>query len=108
ARTPDRRWQSDSLAHSLVDLLTAHAEPRIALFFSGHRKLERRERRRPRLLPFIFALFKLFRNAWFQERQRSLDQQQCAGWDAYIASPLTAPEQRYGGRCGADLCGRVP
>jgi hypothetical protein len=35
-------------------------------------------------LPFIFATFKLFENAWFQQRQGTLDRQQWKGSDVYI------------------------
>jgi hypothetical protein len=39
---------------------------------------------RARALPLLFATFKLFENAWFQQRQGTLDPQQWEGWDAYI------------------------
>jgi len=39
---------------------------------------------RARTLPLIFATFKLFENARFQQRQGTLDRQQWEGWDAYI------------------------
>jgi hypothetical protein len=42
------------------------------------------EEDRVRALPFIFATFKLFENAWFQQRQGTLDREQWGGWDAYI------------------------
>jgi hypothetical protein len=42
------------------------------------------EEDRARAVPFIFATFKLFENAWFQQRQDTLDRQQWEGWDAYI------------------------
>jgi hypothetical protein len=65
---------------------TAGAKPWLTMrFFSGNRKLGRRERRsRARAVPFIFATFKLFENAWVQQRQGTLDPQQWEGWDAYI------------------------
>jgi hypothetical protein len=37
-----------------------------------------------RALPFIFATFKLFENAWFQQQQGTLSVEQWQGWDAYI------------------------
>jgi hypothetical protein len=37
-----------------------------------------------RALPLLFSTFKLFENAWFQQRQHTLDAQQWEGWDAYI------------------------
>ena len=39
---------------------------------------------RMRALPLFFSTFKLFENAWFQQRQGTLDPQQWQGWDAYI------------------------
>jgi hypothetical protein len=42
------------------------------------------EEDRIRGVPFIFATFKLFKNAWFQQRQGTLDLQQWEGWDVYI------------------------
>jgi len=77
----------DSLAHSLVDLLGPHAQnPESLRAFSL--VIEdwdaAAEQDRARILPFIFATFKLFENAWFQQRQGTLDRQQWEGWDAYI------------------------
>jgi hypothetical protein len=43
-------------------------------------------------LPFIFATFKLFENAWFQQRQGNLDAEQWRGWDAYIRTYYHRPE----------------
>ena len=37
-----------------------------------------------RALPLLFSTFKLFENAWFQQRQGTLEPQQWEGWDAYI------------------------
>src|SRR6266566_3377336 len=39
---------------------------------------------RMRALPLFFSTFKLFENAWFQQRQGALDPEQWQGWDAYI------------------------
>src|SRR5215472_6182321 len=77
----------DSLAHSLVDLLGPHAQNTQSLrAFSvvTENWNAARDEDRARTLPLIFALFKLFENAWFQQRQATLDRQQWAGWDAYI------------------------
>jgi hypothetical protein len=77
----------DSLAHSLVDLLGRHTQnPESLRAFSAVTKNwnAASDDDRARALPFIFATFKLFENAWFQQRQGTLDQQQWAGWDAYI------------------------
>jgi hypothetical protein len=77
----------DSLAHSLVDLLGPHAQnPDSLRAFSA--VIENwdaaTEQDRARTVPFIFATFKLFENAWFQQRQGTLDHEQWKGWDAYI------------------------
>jgi len=77
----------DSLAHSLVDLLGPHAQnPESLRAFSvvTENWNGASDEDRARTLPLIFALFKLFENAWFQQRQGTLDRQQWAGWDAYI------------------------
>jgi len=77
----------DSLAHSLVDLLGPHTQnPESLRAFSAVTENwnAASDDDRARALPFIFATFKLFENAWFQQRQGTLDQQQWAGWDAYI------------------------
>jgi len=86
----------DSLAHSLVDLLPAQA-PEIMRSFSivveewnGATGEDR-----VRALPFIFATFKLFENAWFQFRQGTLDPQQWQGSGRLHASLL--PPFRHGG-----------
>jgi hypothetical protein len=77
----------DSLAHSIVDLLGPQAQdPDQMRAFSA--VIEdwhgASEADRVPALPFIFASFKIFENAWFQQRQGTLDWQQWEGWDAYI------------------------
>ena len=77
----------DSLAHSLVDLLGPHVQnPESLRAFSvvTENWNGASDEDRARTVPLIFALFKLFENAWFQQRQGSLDRQQWEGWDAYI------------------------
>ena len=77
----------DSLAHSLVDLLGPHAQnPQSLRAFSvvTENWNAASDEDRARTLPLIFELFKLFENAWFQQRQGTLDRQQWEGWDAYI------------------------
>ena len=77
----------DSLAHSLVDLLGPQAYDPIAMrAFSAacENWNDASEEDRARALPLMFALFKLFENAWFQQRQRTLDPLQWEGWDVYI------------------------
>src|SRR5439155_606819 len=68
----------DSLAHCLVDLLGPHSQhPELLRAFSA--VIEdwhgAGEDARARSLPFLFATFKLFENAWFQQRQGTLDSQ---------------------------------
>ena len=77
----------DSLAHSLVDLLGPHVQnPESLRAFSvvTENWNGASDEDRARTVPLIFALFKLFENAWFQQRQGTLDRQQWEGWDAYI------------------------
>ena len=77
----------DSLAHALVELLGQHTQrPELIRSFSTVTEnwYGATEEDRARAVPFIFATFKLFENAWFQQRQGTLDRQQWEGWDAYI------------------------
>jgi hypothetical protein len=77
----------DSLAHSLVDLLGQHAEnPELLRSFAAVTEdwNSATENDRVRSVPFIFATFKLFENAWFQQRQGTLDREQWEGWDVYM------------------------
>ena len=77
----------DSLAHSLVDLLGPHVQnPESLRAFSvvTENWNGASDEDRARTVPLIFALFKLFENAWFQQRQGTLDRQQWEGWGAYI------------------------
>ena len=75
----------DSLAHSLVDLLPTQAPEMMRSFAAVVENwYGATEEDRVRALPFIFATFKVFENAWFQQRQGTLDAQQWEGWDAYI------------------------
>ena len=72
----------DSLAHSLVDLLGPQAyDPQSIPAFSVvvENWEGATEEDRIRALPFIFATFKLFENAWFQQRQGTLNPQQWGG-----------------------------
>ena len=85
----------DSLAHSLVDLLGLQAyDPKSMRAFSlvVENWHGASEEDRIRALPFIFATFKLFENAWFQRRQSTPDSQQWEGWDVTFACTITAPE----------------
>jgi hypothetical protein len=77
----------DSLAHSLVDLLGPQAyDPKSVRAFSAvvENWHGATEEDRARALPLIFATFKLFENAWFQQRQGTLAAEQWEGWDVYI------------------------
>jgi hypothetical protein len=77
----------DSLAHSLVDLIGPQAYDPIAMraFSTTCENWNgATEEDRARALPLMFAVFKLFENAWFQRRQGTLDPQQWEGWDVYI------------------------
>jgi formyltetrahydrofolate hydrolase len=77
----------DSLAHSLVTLLAQHTQNRellraFSVVIENWQTASQDDREIA--LPFIFATFKLFENAWFQQRQGTLDRQQWEGWDVYI------------------------
>jgi len=77
----------DSLAHSLIDLLSPQAYDLEAIraFAAAVEDWHGvTEEDRARSLSFMFPTFKLFENAWFQQRQGTLDKQQWEGWDAYI------------------------
>jgi hypothetical protein len=77
----------DSLAHSLIDLLSPQAydlEAMRAFAAAVEDWHGVTEEERARSLSFMFPTFKLFENAWFQQRQGTLDKQQWEGWDAYI------------------------
>ena len=75
----------DSLAQSIADVIRPMAEDLMRAF---HVVVEdwhnATEDDRMRALPLFFSTFKLFENAWFQQRQGTLDPQQWQGWDAYI------------------------
>jgi hypothetical protein len=77
----------DSLAQSIADLIRPMAEDR-DLMHAFHVVVEdwhgATDDDRMRALPLFFSTFKLFENAWFQQRQGTLDRQQWQGWDAYI------------------------
>jgi hypothetical protein len=77
----------DSLAHCLVDLLGPQASDPVSMraFAAVTEDWQgATEEDRIRATPFIFATFKLFENAWFQQRQGTLDIQQWEGFDVYI------------------------
>jgi len=72
----------DSLAHSLVDLLGPQAQ-NLDSFRAFSVVIENwdaaTEHDQAHAVPFIFATFKLFENAWFQQRQGTLDREQWLG-----------------------------
>jgi hypothetical protein len=82
----------DSLAHSLVNLLPAQAPEALrslaAVVENWHGATEED---RVRALPFMFATFKVFENAWFQQRQGTLELEQWQGWDAYMRAYYHRP-----------------
>jgi hypothetical protein len=77
----------DSLAQSLADLIRPMAQD-LELMRAFSVAVENwhgaTEDDRARTMPLLFSTFKLFENAWFQQRQGTLDPQQWEGWDAYI------------------------
>jgi hypothetical protein len=77
----------DSLAQSIADVIRPMVEDR-ELMRAFHIVVEDWHKAtdddRMRALPLFFSTFKLFENAWFQQRQGTLDPQQWQGWDAYI------------------------
>jgi hypothetical protein len=83
-----RAMMVDSLAHPIADVIRPMAEDRELLMRAFHVVVEdwhgATEDDRMRALPLFFSTFKLFENAWFQQRQGALDPQQWQGWDAYI------------------------
>ena len=77
----------DSLTSSLIALLGPQSsDPQLTrAFASATEDWEGASwEDRSRALTTLFALFKLFENAWFQQRQRTLDREQWEGWDLYI------------------------
>ncbi len=82
----------DALAHAMVDLLSVQG-PELTRAFANVTENweEASEEERLRALPFIFATFKLFENAWFQQRQGTLAAEQWQGWDAYIRTYYHRP-----------------
>src|SRR5438046_4502250 len=84
----------DSLTESIADVIRPIAEDR-DLMSAFHIVVEdwdgATDDDRMRALPLFFALFKLFENAWFQQRQGTLDPEQWEGWDAYIRTYYHRP-----------------
>lgn len=76
----------DSLTSSLIALLEPQANPPVMRSFAA--AVEdwhgASEEDRMRAIAMLFTTFKLFENAWFQQRQGTLDPEQWEGWDRHI------------------------
>ena len=82
----------DALARGIVEVLSAQTPDVMRSFANAVEDWENTtEEDRLRALPSIFAAFKIFENAWFQQRQGTLDREQWEGWDAYIRSYYHRP-----------------
>jgi hypothetical protein len=84
----------DSLTSSLIALLGPQASdpPLIRAFAAAVEDWHgATEEDRLRAIAVLFAIFKLFENAWFQERQGTLDREQWQGWDLYIRAYYHRP-----------------
>lgn len=82
----------DALTRGIVDILSAQTPDVIRSFVRVVDNVDNAsEEDRLRALPQLFALFKLFENAWFQQRQGTLDREQWRGWDAYIRTYYHRP-----------------
>jgi hypothetical protein len=84
----------DSLTSSLIAALAAQGSD-LAIMRAFVAAVEdwhtATEEDRMRTVPVLFNLFKLFENAWFQQRHGTLDPQQWQGWDLYIRSYYHRP-----------------
>ncbi|HWY50615.1 MAG TPA: hypothetical protein VNW72_03955 [Chthoniobacterales bacterium] len=84
----------DSLTGSLIALLGPQAsDPAQTRAFTAavedwHGATEED---RLRASAVLFTLFKLFENAWFQQRQGTLEREQWQGWDLYIRAYCHRP-----------------
>ena len=77
----------DSLTSALINLLGPQsADPSLtrSLATAVENWQGATEEDRSRAVAMLLALFKLFENAWFQQRQGTLEQEQWEGWDLYI------------------------
>lgn len=82
----------DALTRGIADILSGQTPEVMRSFVRVVENLESAsEEDRLRALPQLFALFKLFENAWFQQRQGTLDREQWQGWDAYIRTYYHRP-----------------
>jgi hypothetical protein len=77
----------DSLTSSLIALLGPQgSDPSLtrSLATAAEDWHGASEEDRSRAVATLFTLFKLFENAWFQQRQGTLEREQWEGWDLYI------------------------
>jgi hypothetical protein len=82
----------DALTRGIAEILSGQTPEILRSFVRVVENLESAsEEDRLRALPQLFALFKLFENAWFQQRQGTLDREQWQGWDAYIRTYYHRP-----------------
>src|SRR5919109_1503982 len=82
----------DALTRGIAEILSGQTPEILRSFARVLENLESAsEEDRLRALPQLFALFKLFENAWFQQRQGTLDREQWQGWDAYIRTYYHRP-----------------
>jgi hypothetical protein len=82
----------DALTRGIADILSRQTPEVLRSFARVVENLEdASEEDRLHALPALFALFKLFENAWFQQRQETLDREQWQGWDAYIRTYFHRP-----------------
>jgi hypothetical protein len=82
----------DALTRGITDILSGQTPEMLRSFARVVENLEdANEEDRLHALPALFALFKLFENAWFQQRQGTLDRQQWQGWDAYMRTYYHRP-----------------
>ncbi|PYI58037.1 MAG: hypothetical protein DMC59_09460 [Verrucomicrobia bacterium] len=87
----------DSLTSSLINLLGPQAsDPKLTRAFASATEdwHGASEEDRTRAIAVLFALFKLFENAWFQQRQGTLDPQQWKGWELYMLAYFHQPGVR--------------
>jgi len=84
----------DSLTGSLIALLGPQANDPAqtrALTAAVEDWYGATEEDRMRSSAVLFMLFKLFENAWFQQRQGTLEPEQWQGWDLYIRAYCHRP-----------------
>jgi len=77
----------DSLTHSLINLLGPQASDpdQMRAFVSVTEDWHgATESDRLRAVSMLFTMFKVFENAWFQQRQGTLDAEQWQAWDLHI------------------------